>query len=544
MTSTTLLLLLLAVGCAIGMAIFGVLWLGGREAREQARQDAAAKAAALGNAEAGIAQLEARLKRAVDGLEALRNSSADERERADATIEQLAARYRRIAHWEGVEDFAEKERGLRASIAVLERAVEALRNVIEGYGSKYVVPPRTILDELAAEAAHTAPGQKLKDARERSRRMVKDRTAAECDDPNAVRGRLAADFAVDAFNGKVEAILLAVKSDNIGTLKQRFDDAFTLVNEQGAAFRNVRITDAYRDARLAELKWAAKVQQMRREEREQQRLVKERMREEAKAQKEFERAQREARKKEEAIARDRTLIEEARAKAEREQRELYESKLREELARASESERARIEAEYRARMAEQEAATKAEYEARLAETDARLAEALAARERAKSMAQQTRRGTVYVISNIGAFGETVFKIGQTRRLDPMERIWELGDASVPFDFDVHALITTDDAPGLESILHERFVLSQVNKMNWRKEFFRVDLTSIRDAVEDMGLNAEWTMTAAAQQFRETQALERQLASDPDFRQRWISEQRGVEFEASDAALVAEEVDET
>jgi len=544
MTSTTLLLLLLAVGCAIGMAIFGVLWLGGREAREQARQEAAAKAAALRNAEAGIAQLEARLKRAVDGLEALRNSSADERERADATIEQLTARYRRIAHWEGVEDFAEKERGLRASIAVLERAVEALRNVIEGYGSKYVVPPRTILDELAAEAAHTAPGQKLKDARERSRRMVKDRTAAECDDPNAARGRLAADFAVDAFNGKVEAILLAVKSDNIGTLKQRFDDAFTLVNEQGAAFRNVRITDAYRDARLAELKWAAKVQQMRQEEREQQRLVKERMREEAKAQKEFERAQREARKKEEAIARDRALIEEARAKTEREQRELYESKLREELARASESERARIEAEYRARMEEQEAATKAEYEARLAETDARLAEALAARERAKSMAQQTRRGTVYVISNIGAFGETVFKIGQTRRLDPMERIWELGDASVPFDFDVHALITTDDAPGLESILHERFVLSQVNKMNWRKEFFRVDLTSIRDAVEDMGLNAEWTMTAAAQQFRETQALERQLASDPDFRQRWISEQRGIEFEASDAALVAEEVDET
>ena len=237
------------------------------------------------------------------------------------------------------------------------------------------------------------------------------------------------------------------------------------------------------------------------------------------------------------------MIEQAQAKAEREQGERYQILLKEELARATQADRARIEAEFKVKMFEQSAAQRAEFESKLADSDARLAEALAAGERAKSMAQQTKRGTVYVISNVGAFGETVFKIGQTRRLNPQERIDELGDASVPFEFDVHALITTDDAPGLEGVLHERFVLAQVNKMNWRKEFFRIDLVEIRKAVEDMGLQFDWTMTASAQQFRETQALEVQLNSDPLFRERWICEQRGVEFDSRAVAAVSDDSDE-
>jgi hypothetical protein len=435
----------------------------------------------------------------------------------------------RLAHWEGVEDFKQRERELRETVVVLERAVEALRNTVEGYGSRYVVPPRSLLDQLAAEAAHSPPGQKLKEARELSRRLVRQGKAAQSDDLSEERARVSMNFTIDAFNGKVDAILAAAKGDNIGTLRQKLDDAFFLINEHGAAFHNVRITEAYRDARMAELRWAVKVQLVRQEEREQQRLVKERMREEAKAQREFDRAQREALAREEAIERERAMIESARAAAEREQRALFEERLREELARSAESERAKVEAEFRARMDTQQAEARAEYEARLADADARLAEALAARERAKSMAQQTKRGTVYVISNVGAFGDSIFKIGQTRRLDPMERIWELGDASVPFDFDVHALITTDDAPRLEGALHEHFVLAQVNKMNWRKEFFRVELGEIRRVVEDMGLEAQWTMTANAQQFRETQALELQFERDPALRDRWIQEQQGLDF---------------
>ncbi len=130
------------------------------------------------------------------------------------------------------------------------------------------------------------------------------------------------------------------------------------------------------------------------------------------------------------------------------------------------------------------------------------------------MAQQTRCGYVYIISNLGSFGEDVFKIGLTRRLEPMDRVKELGDSSVPFEFDVHALIRSDDAPALEHKLHRHFLLHQVNKVNHRKEFFRCDLATIRKEVVELGLQAQWTMKAEARDYRETLAIEKKIASDP------------------------------
>ena len=114
----------------------------------------------------------------------------------------------------------------------------------------------------------------------------------------------------------------------------------------------------------------------------------------------------------------------------------------------------------------------------------RLQEALAMKERALSMAQQTRTGYVYVISNVRSFGEGIFKIGMTRRLDPMDRVRELGDASVPFPFEVHHLIYTDDAPRLEAQLHQHFAGCKMNEDNYRKEFFRVPLPEIEAALKD------------------------------------------------------------
>ncbi|RKH58679.1 GIY-YIG nuclease family protein [Corallococcus aberystwythensis] len=140
------------------------------------------------------------------------------------------------------------------------------------------------------------------------------------------------------------------------------------------------------------------------------------------------------------------------------------------------------------------------------------------------MAQQTKTGHVYVISNVGSFGENVFKVGLTRRLEPLDRIRELGDASVPFEFDVHALIHSEDAPSLERELHKRFVREQVNKVNPRKEFFRVALPNIRQVVDGMGLQAQWTMTAEAREFRETQAVERAMKSQSFEEGAWIQQQ--------------------
>lgn len=123
--------------------------------------------------------------------------------------------------------------------------------------------------------------------------------------------------------------------------------------------------------------------------------------------------------------------------------------------------------------------------ARIAELEAKLQEALDMKQRAMSMAQQTRSGYVYVISNVRSFGEGVYKIGMTRRLDPMDRVRELGDASVPFPFDVHYLIYTDDAPKLEAELHQRFAEHKMNTDNYRKEFFRVSLEDVVTALKEL-----------------------------------------------------------
>ena len=118
-----------------------------------------------------------------------------------------------------------------------------------------------------------------------------------------------------------------------------------------------------------------------------------------------------------------------------------------------------------------------------------------------------RAGYVYVISNIGAFGEGVFKIGMTRRLEPMERVDELGDASVPFRFDVHALVFSDDAPTLEAKLHARFSAGRLNKINGRKEFFRADLKEIEQVIRaNYDAVVEVIHTASAEQYRESLLL--------------------------------------
>jgi hypothetical protein len=121
--------------------------------------------------------------------------------------------------------------------------------------------------------------------------------------------------------------------------------------------------------------------------------------------------------------------------------------------------------------------------------------------------QNARAGYVYVISNIGAFGEGIFKIGMTRRLEPLERVDELGDASVPFRFDVHALVFSDNAPALETKLHSHFAAGRLNKVNGRKEFFRADLKEI-EAVIRANYDAviEVIHAAPAEQYRESLRL--------------------------------------
>jgi hypothetical protein len=358
-----------------------------------------------------------------------------------------------------------------------QQIADAMKDLIDGYGDRYVISSRGLLDELAASYGFTDAGTELKNAIERSRMMVTNDTAASCDYVESNRRETAIRFVIDAFNGKVDSILSRVKSDNAGTLEKSIRDAFTLVNFNGSAFRNARILDSYLDSRLMELRWAVAVQEIKLREKEEQRQIKEQIREEERAQREFQRVMRDAAREEDALRKAMEKVQGQVERASAEQRE--------------------------------------KYEAQLAEMGEKLRQAEERNQRALSMAQQTKIGHVYVISNIGSFGEDVYKIGMTRRLDPIDRVHELSNASVPFSFDVNAMIFSDNAPELETSLHRHFLTSQINKVNPRKEFFRVRIATIREEFEKLNIKTRWTITASAKEYRETLALERTLQEDPE-----------------------------
>ena len=274
-----------------------------------------------------------------------------------------------------------------------------------------------------------------------------------------------------AFNGETDAAIAKVSWENVVRMEERVRKAFEAINKLGGVMQ-IELRDEYRDLKLDELRLEHELEERRRLEADEQRRIREQMREEERAQRELERAQREA---EEEEARQLRALEKARK----------------ELAKSS---GAKLEA----------------MQARVAELEAALSQAHAIKERAKSMAELTKRGYVYIISNHGSFGIDVVKIGMTRRLDPMDRVRELGDASVPFEFDVHAMIYSDDAPSLENALHREFTGRRVNLVNLRKEFFRVPLSEVQAYTRKAGLEMELTLLAEAREYRETLA---QLAAN-------------------------------
>lgn len=220
-----------------------------------------------------------------------------------------------------------------------------------------------------------------------------------------------------------------------------------------------KIDQRYIETLFAYVRIKAEQYQIAKEERE-------RMAEEKKAQQEYARAIKQAQKDEEK----------AQFEIEKRQAKLQEAKTQEQLLKLNEE---------------------------IAKLQVALKDAIERRERALSMAQQTKSGYVYVISNIGSFGEGIYKIGMTRRLDPMERIFELGNASVPFPFDVHTFIYSEDAPALEAYLHKVFDNKKVNTVNNRKEYFRTTLGEIKNALTRKGIEADFIEEPPAYQFRES-----------------------------------------
>lgn len=162
-----------------------------------------------------------------------------------------------------------------------------------------------------------------------------------------------------------------------------------------------------------------------------------------------------------------------------------------------------------------ESASTAETEklnSRILELQAQLSQVIVKKEEISNLANG-KAGNVYVISNLGSFGENVFKIGMTRRLNPQDRIDELGNASVPFRFDVHSFIFSDDAVGLENRLHTVLNNKRVNKVNMRKEFFYVSIDDLEKIVTDIDPTAEFNRTMAAEEYRQSLSTTENYSSD-------------------------------
>ena len=366
--------------------------------------------------------------------------------------------------------------------ALLPERVAELRRELEALSAIKNLADIAFYDPSFSEQDSAAYRSVIDANNDAQKIMLKAQTAAVCDKTWTVGGDAKAGevmvkaivkLALRAFNGESDASIGQVTWKNYTPMRNRIEKSFSSINTLINQWE-VRITDPYLKLKLEQLRLTYEHAEMVQRERDEQKALREQMRDEEKALKEAERAKLEAEREEQRTA---IALEKARAEMER--------------AHADQ---------------------KATFQARVSELEILLAAAHQESERATSMAQLTKRGHVYIISNIGSFGDQVYKIGMTRRLVPMDRIDELGDASVPFDFDVHGLITTEDAPSLEAELHRRFGSRRVNMINHRKEFFQVSISEIQSACLELKLIVELTMAAEAKEYNQSKLLRYQHQS--------------------------------
>lgn len=357
----------------------------------------------------------------------------------------------------------EVHKSLEAEIALYEDSLD-----ISSYG---LYKPRFSFDTSERFK------QELESNYEKQKQAIKNEHAVVCNTEwsvggSKVEGRKMTNqykkLMLYAFNGECDSLISKVKWNNVAKAQERIMKAFDSINKLGVS-QDVKITHQYLDLKLQELSLTHEYEQKKYEEKEEQRMIREQMREEERAQKELEKAQKEAEDEEQRFQK---ALEKAK-------KELNNTNL--------------VDATV---LTEQ-----------IKELEKKLQEAHEKKERAIAMAQLTKVGHIYVISNIGSFGDDVYKIGMTRRLDPLDRVRELGDASVPFQFDIHAIIYSENAPQLEYELHKKFSERRINKINHRKEFFKVSLDEIEAFVKQhANAEIEFTKLAEAREYRETLTL--------------------------------------
>lgn len=321
--------------------------------------------------------------------------------------------------------------------------------------------------------------EKLKSIRDKQKQMIKNGTAATgnmgwtVNNSKAKGTKMVKDMQkllLRAFNSECDELVNKVKYNNFDSCKKRIETSYNTISKLGNIM-SISITRQYLNLKLDELHLAFEYSQKKQEEKEALKEARAEMREAAKLQKE---------------------IEAQRKKVEKEQQH-YKNALLTVLKQIEETDSP----------SQDLLDKKTELETQLGEIDITIKD-LDYRE------ANQRAGYVYVISNIGAFGENIYKIGMTRRLNPQDRVDELGDASVPFNFDVHAMIFSDDAPALENALHKAFEDRKLNMVNQRREFFNVTLDEIKEVIKkNFDKTVEFIDIPDAEQYRESLKLKEQ-----------------------------------
>ena len=272
------------------------------------------------------------------------------------------------------------------------------------------------------------------------------------------------------FNSETASIIGNVTVNNIDSIRSKLQRSYDTLNKVFAV-DGVQISQSLFAMKLEEMSLVYAYMVKVEEEKEQKKAIREQMVEEEKVRREIEREKQKIEKEENQFSNEVKKLMGYMQKAKDDiEKQLYVDKIQ--------------------------------------ELEEKLKSLSADKENVLQREQNTRAGFVYIISNIGSFGENVYKIGMTRRLDPMDRISELSSASVPFPFDVHALIFSEDAPALETLLHHHFQSNQVNKVNARKEFFRIDLDEIKKLViENHNATVQFVDIPDATEYRETLRIE-------------------------------------
>jgi hypothetical protein len=374
--------------------------------------------------------------------------------------------------------------------AQLQEAIEKLRAEYDGWKQQIVeTSSLALLQEVGIYQYHhrlqdaAAYKERLDDISGRVRDMAKrDRGAVQSGVGWAINGSAAegakmvkdlSKLMLRSYNNETDNIVQTMRPYTLDAAIKRLDKSRETVSKLGASLK-ITITQDYHALRIEELRLTADFLQKQEEEKEER---KERLRQERERRADEEQARIE-------IEREQERFEKERAH--------YENLL---VAARANADRAGID-----------------------KAEGKLAEIESASEDLEKRSANTRAGWVYVISNIGAFGEGVVKIGLTRRLDPTERVQELGGASVPFGFDVHGFVFSDDAVGLEADLHDTFAHRRVNAINARREFFRVTPVEVREVLmrldRSKNISFKYTEVPEALEYRQSLAAREKGAIEP------------------------------